>query len=75
MEVSSPKIKNLLYYTTPTPKVFLETKFLYFANWNFLIQKLKNFLYFPKKSFSYILGNGPFFFRKLLIFEEGAFQA
>ena len=66
MEVSSPKIKNLLYYTTPTPKVFLETNFLYFAKWNFLIQKLKNFLYFCKKSFSYFLGNGLFFLENFL---------
>ena len=45
-------LKNFLYFTTTTSKSFPEKKFLIF--W-------KNLLYFLKKIFSYILGNGTFY--------------
>ena len=34
--------------------------FLYLRKWNFLAPRLRMFLYFLKKSFSYFLGNGTF---------------
>ena len=35
--------------------------FLYFGKLNFLAQRLKTFLYFLKKGFSYIFGKGTFY--------------
>ena len=49
LSLSLKKQKN------PPPK-----KLLYFRKWNFLALRLKDFLYFLKKSFSYIAGNRTF---------------
>ena len=38
-------------------KIHPENNSLYFRKWNFLTLRLTNFLYFLKKSFSYISGN------------------
>ena len=50
--------------------IFSKKKFfLYFGKWNFLASTLKIFLYFLKKSFSYILGNETFlYFLKKSVF-------
>ena len=71
------KVILVVYYRAPwctyqpqSPKFFPKKKFLHFllekfslhfAKWNFLAKRLKTFLYFLKKSFSYILGHGTFF--------------
>ena len=39
---------------------FSKKVFFCFGKWNFLASRLKKFLYFPPKSFSYISGNGTF---------------
>ena len=49
LSLSLKKQKN------PPPK-----KLLYFRKWNFLALRLRDFLYFLKKSFSYIAGNRTF---------------
>ena len=51
MELSSPKIEKFLTFSQ---KKF----FLHFRKWKFLALRLKTFIYFPKKSFPYIFGNG-----------------
>ena len=60
--------------------------FLYFGKRNFLALRVKTFLYFPQKRFSYISGNGTFkppqkkfvTFPEMelssLIFQEGSLQ-
>ena len=60
MELSSPKLKNLLYYfqnifsyfsggNFQSPK---NKKFLFFRKWNFLVPKLKKFLEFSSSESS-----------------------
>ena len=62
----NPNLKNFflkkIYCIFPT-KIRSEKIsyiFLHFGKFNFLAPRLKAFLYFLKKSFSYISGNGTF---------------
>ena len=52
---SSPKNKKNLLWKI---KISKKTKKLYHGIWNFLTPRLKRFLYFLKKYFSYISGTG-----------------
>ena len=69
MELSRPEIKTFLILSNPNLKLFPEKNpfwkicylFLYFGKWNFLAPRLKIFLYFPKKSFSYMSRNRLYF--------------
>ena len=67
----------LVHFPAPASKVFLEKKFLMLSQKNFILifrgmelssPKTKKFIIFPRKNFSYILGNRTFlknlFFRR-----------
>ena len=63
-ELSCPKIKNFLIFRRMVLSVPEINFFLYIGKQNFLALRVKAFLYFPQKRFSYISGNGTFRPRK-----------
>ena len=73
MELSNPKIKKFVLLYNPNLNFFPWKQFVNFFSGKKLIlkfftfwemelsdRKIKKFLYFPKKRFFYILGNGTF---------------